>query len=511
MAKPGAVAPPPRHAPPGVADRQTCRPGSARTAPGIRAWARRPPAATRPACAPERVSVSARVAEAADALVQRHDEVRSQARLHVDDALGRENASRDPSRCDRNVTPVSLMSRSWPSEKTWNPPLSVSIGPSQRISACRPPRRSTVSTPGCSDEVVRVREHARPHPCRARRRASGLLTVPSVPTGMNVGVGTFPWAVCSTPARNPECGSVATTSKRTPVRSRVCSMQLLSDFDYDAASGTASPRCPLSRATRRACSCSTRGTDTLEHRHVRDLPELLRAGRPAGRESIARAASARVRPAEGRWACRAAAAAPTGRRPMAGAVRAPRADCVSGDEVARRPRGHRLRIEDVGPRVARHSRRGLTRTDADAALLAAGSCRCRRTSTAGWAIPSAIRRCLPIRRARRRRRPRGCTSPPSLSIAWPRRGVEFATIVLHVGLDTFRPVLEADPTRTPHAPRVVPVPRVPGAAIRGRARRGRASWPSAPPWYVRSRPGPTSGQAEGWTDLFILPGLPLPA
>ncbi len=35
-------------------------------------------------------------------------------------------------------------------DMTWKPPLSVRIGPSQRMNLCRPPRRATRSAPGRS-------------------------------------------------------------------------------------------------------------------------------------------------------------------------------------------------------------------------------------------------------------------------------------------------------------------------------------------------------------------------
>ena len=45
----------------------------------------------------------------------------------------------EPSRCDVNVTPSSSTRRSSASEKTWNPPESVRIGPSQTMNRCSPP------------------------------------------------------------------------------------------------------------------------------------------------------------------------------------------------------------------------------------------------------------------------------------------------------------------------------------------------------------------------------------
>ncbi len=47
-----------------------------------------------------------------------------------------------------NATPSSAMVRSPSSEKTWNPPLSVSIGRFQWEKACSPPSERTTSSPG---------------------------------------------------------------------------------------------------------------------------------------------------------------------------------------------------------------------------------------------------------------------------------------------------------------------------------------------------------------------------
>ncbi len=53
-----------------------------------------------------------------------------------------------PSTCEWKVTPSSLILRSDASENTWNPPESVSIGPSQRMNRCKPPIWRTIASPG---------------------------------------------------------------------------------------------------------------------------------------------------------------------------------------------------------------------------------------------------------------------------------------------------------------------------------------------------------------------------
>ncbi len=46
------------------------------------------------------------------------------------------------------VTPSSAIRRSPSSEKTWNPPESVSIGRSQVVNRCSPPMSRTTASPG---------------------------------------------------------------------------------------------------------------------------------------------------------------------------------------------------------------------------------------------------------------------------------------------------------------------------------------------------------------------------
>ena len=54
----------------------------------------------------------------------------------------------EPSMCERKWQPSSRSLRHAASEKTWKPPLSVSIGPSHVEKRCTPPARSMISMPG---------------------------------------------------------------------------------------------------------------------------------------------------------------------------------------------------------------------------------------------------------------------------------------------------------------------------------------------------------------------------
>jgi S-adenosylmethionine:tRNA ribosyltransferase-isomerase len=86
------------------------------------------------------------------------------------------------------------------------------------------------------------------------------------------------------------------------------------------------------------------------------------------------------------------------------------------------------------------------------------------------------------------------------------RGVGLETVVLHIGLDTFRPVTEGDP-RAHHIHREwYAVPRATSERIQ-HTRQSRGHVVAVGTTVVRTlETWAASGQSEGWTDLFILPG-----
>ena len=108
--------------------------------------------------------------------------------------------TREPSMWELNSTPSSRILRRCPREKTWKPPLSVRIGPSQPMKRCKPPQAATMSLPGRS---IRWYVLARIIPTRSSCRSLGsrVLTVACVPTGMKAGVWTTPCVVASAPRR----------------------------------------------------------------------------------------------------------------------------------------------------------------------------------------------------------------------------------------------------------------------------------------------------------------------
>jgi S-adenosylmethionine:tRNA ribosyltransferase-isomerase len=86
------------------------------------------------------------------------------------------------------------------------------------------------------------------------------------------------------------------------------------------------------------------------------------------------------------------------------------------------------------------------------------------------------------------------------------RGIGFATIVLHVGLDTFRPITEADPREHAIHREWYTVPAEAESALKQtRAAGGRIV--AIGTTVVRAlETWASTGQDEGWTELFILPG-----
>jgi len=247
-----------------------------------------------------------------------------------------------------------------------------------------------------------------------------------------------------------------------------------------------------------------RATDTLAHRHVRDLPDLLRPGDlvVANRSRVLRArVLGRLRGggrAEllllrrlslGRWEalCR-----PARRLREGDEVRV--TDEVTVSVLAVRPEGIRevLAIADE--------------QDVDAALLRAGSTPLPPYIRYWSGDPERYQTVFADTEGSAAAPTAGLHLTNELLARLQARGIGFATVVLHVGLDTFRPVTEPDP----------------------RAHRIHREWCSVPP-ETRTRVTRTherggrivavgttvvrtletwaaTGQSEGWTNLFILPG-----
>jgi S-adenosylmethionine:tRNA ribosyltransferase-isomerase len=95
---------------------------------------------------------------------------------------------------------------------------------------------------------------------------------------------------------------------------------------------------------------------------------------------------------------------------------------------------------------------------------------------------------------------------PALLERLAARGIGLTTILLHVGLDTFRPVTEADPsTHRIHREWFEVPAEAEGAIARTRSEGGRVV--AIGTTVVRTlETWAATGATAGWTELFILPG-----
>ncbi len=98
-------------------------------------------------------------------------------------------------------TPSSIILRRAASEKTWKPPLSVRIGPSHPMNRCSPPASPSKSRPGRSSRWYVLPRMICARTASRSSRALTPFTVPTVPTGMKIGVSMAPWSVTRRPAR----------------------------------------------------------------------------------------------------------------------------------------------------------------------------------------------------------------------------------------------------------------------------------------------------------------------
>ena len=95
--------------------------------------------------------------------------------LDLDRPFGREAHAATRRGGEAKVTPSSSTRRRWPRLKTWKPPESVRIGPSQPMNRCRPPEARDPLVAGAQGEVVGVGEDASGRPRSAGRSGSSAL------------------------------------------------------------------------------------------------------------------------------------------------------------------------------------------------------------------------------------------------------------------------------------------------------------------------------------------------
>jgi S-adenosylmethionine:tRNA ribosyltransferase-isomerase len=277
----------------------------------------------------------------------------------------------------------------------------------------------------------------------------------------------------------------------------------LSDFDYSLPPRRIA-QTPIEPRDAARLLVLDRATGEVAHRQVRDLPDILRAG------DLLVVNRSRVLPARVRGRLRGGGRAELlllkrlgpGRwealcRP---ARRLRQADTVHVTE------GLTVTVTQVKPEGVREVSVDSTAEDRDAALLAAGS----------TPLPPYIRGWTgdPERYQTVFADVEGSAAAPTAGLHFTRelldrlaeRGFPCATIVLHVGLDTFRPITEADP-RTHHIHNewyVVP-PETRARIDQTRAAGGRVI--AVGTTVVRAlETWANTRVSEGWTDLFILPG-----
>jgi S-adenosylmethionine:tRNA ribosyltransferase-isomerase len=277
----------------------------------------------------------------------------------------------------------------------------------------------------------------------------------------------------------------------------------LSDFDYVLPEERIA-QVPIEPRDAARLLVLDRAADTLGHWHVRDLPELLRPG------DLLVANRSRVLPARVRGLLKGGGRAellllrrlaPSRWEALCRPARRLR----QGDEV-RVGDGLTVTVDEVLPEGLREIRIGTEAPDPDAALLAAGS----------TPLPPYIRGWTgdPERYQTVFADTAGSAAAPTAGLHLTHellerlraRGIDFATVVLHIGLDTFRPVSEADPrAHRIHREWCVVPPVTRESVARAHQRGGRVV--AVGTTVVRTlETWAATGQAEGWTNLFILPG-----
>jgi S-adenosylmethionine:tRNA ribosyltransferase-isomerase len=279
----------------------------------------------------------------------------------------------------------------------------------------------------------------------------------------------------------------------------------LSDFDYTLPAELIAQQ-PVEPRDAARLLLMDRADGAVEHgHHVRDLPNVLRTG------DLLVANRSRVLPARilGRLSGGGRAEFLLLRRDGPGdwqALARPARRLRPGDVVTIAP-DLAVRVSGAFDNGIRQIRVESDAIDPDAALLAHGHV----------PLPPYIRNWVgdPARYQTIFGDTRGSAAAPTAGLHFTHglldrlaaRGIDFARLLLHVGLDTFRPITETDP-RTHHMHRewyTVPADvQQQIAATRARGGRvvavGTTSVRALETWAAR-------GQSEGWTDLFILPGF----
>ena len=277
----------------------------------------------------------------------------------------------------------------------------------------------------------------------------------------------------------------------------------LSDFDYELPDELIA-QTPIEPRDAARLLVMSRETGQVSHQHVRDLPDLLRAG------DLVVANRSRVLPARVHARLRGGGAAELLllRRLSPGrwqALGRP-ARRLRPSDLATVSDDLRLRVTAALPGGVREIEVETERADPDAALLAAGSTPLPPYIRNWVGDPDRYQTIFADLEGSAAAPTAGLHFTPELLQRLAARGICLTTLVLHVGLDTFRPVSHQDP----------------------RVHRMHSEWFSVPSELrqrieqTRSHGGrvvavgtttvraletwAATGEPEAWTDLFILPG-----
>jgi S-adenosylmethionine:tRNA ribosyltransferase-isomerase len=277
----------------------------------------------------------------------------------------------------------------------------------------------------------------------------------------------------------------------------------LSDFDYVLPPERIA-QTPIEPRDAARLLVLDRATGNVSHRQVRDLPDLLRTG------DLLVVNRSRVLPARVRGQLRGGGQAELLLLKRLGPARwealcRPARRLRVGDAV-HVTEGLSVTVAAIGDHGLREITVVSTAKDADAGLLAAGS----------TPLPPYIRGWTgdPERYQTVFADVEGSAAAPTAGLHFTRelldrlaeRGFRVATMVLHVGLDTFRPITEEDPRAHQIHREWYVVPRETRERIDvTRSSGGRVI--AVGTTVVRALETWANTRAsEGWTDLFILPG-----
>jgi S-adenosylmethionine:tRNA ribosyltransferase-isomerase len=271
----------------------------------------------------------------------------------------------------------------------------------------------------------------------------------------------------------------------------------LSDFDYELPDERIA-QSPIEPRDAARLLVLDRSTGGLADRHVRDLPELLHPG------DLLVANRSRVLPARIRGHLKGGGRAEflLLRRLAPGqweALGRPARRLRAGEVVSVAP--------DLNVTVSRVHPEGVREIEvaSDAALLAHGSTPLPPYIREWQGDPERYQTVFADVEGSAAAPTAGLHFTPELIERLAERGIQLVTLVLHVGLDTFRPVTAADPRTHPiHREWYALSPEVVQAVeeTRSQGRRvvaiGTTSVRALETWAA-------SGATQGWTDLFILP------